>query len=206
MTRQRLSKEERKLQIQKAAKKVLLKKGYENTTMENVIEETGMSTGGVYHYYKSVFDIFYDIMSEGLDYGEHRNFENPEKDLNTFIDYQMAKIFDDNEYKSLFAMLLKGIDYNDDLREIYLKLNNKYKEILCKNFEGSSVPIEILDDSFLIFFVHSLIMGNENLVSLGSKEVFKENKEIVKKMIVLYLSERYSSIKKNNFEEERKWN
>lgn len=202
--RKRLSKEERKLQIQKAAKKVLLENGYENTTMENIISETGMSIGGVYHYYKSVFDIFYDIMLEGLDYGKHRNFENPEKDLNIFIDYQMAKIFDDNEYKSLFAMLLKGIDYNDELREMYLKLNDKYKEILCKNFERSSVPIEILDDSFLIFFVHSLIMGNESFVSLGSKEVFKENKEIVKKMIVLYLSERYLSTKKNNFEEERK--
>lgn len=196
MTRNRLSKEERKLQIQKAAKKVILERGYESTTMEEIIRESGMSTGGVYHYYKSVADIFYDIMSEGLDYAEHRSFENSANDLNIFVEYQLAKIFDDNEYKSLFAMLLKGIDYNEDLREMYLKLNEKYKGILHKNFEGSSVPIEILDDPFLIFFVHSLILGNESFVSLGSKEVFKKNKEIVKELILLYLKEKYSNTEK----------
>lgn len=196
MTRKRLSKEQRKLQIQKAAKEVLLENGYENTTMEKIISVSGMSTGGVYHYYKSVFDIFYDIMLEGLDYGEHRNFENSEKDLSIFIDYQMGKIFDDNEYKSLFTMLLKGIDYNDDLRKMYLKLNEKYKEILYKNFLRSSVPIEVLDDPFLIFFVHSLILGKESFFSLGSKEIFKDNKEIIKKMIILYLEEKYPNIKK----------
>ena len=53
MVRKRLSKPERKHQIQEAAKGIILEKGYENTTMDEVIEKSGLSTGGVYHYYKS---------------------------------------------------------------------------------------------------------------------------------------------------------
>ena len=109
LVRKRLSKTERKHQIQEAAKGIILEKGYENTTMDEVIEKSGMSTGGVYHYYKSVYEIFYDIMSEGLDYGEERSFLNSENSIQTFVEYQLAKIYDDNEYKSLFSILLQGI-------------------------------------------------------------------------------------------------
>ena len=84
MTRQRLPKEERKHQIQEAAKGIILEKGYENTTMDEVIEKSGMSTGGVYHYYKSVYEIFYDIMAEGLDYGDKR-LVNVNKNINSFV-------------------------------------------------------------------------------------------------------------------------
>jgi len=74
LSSKRLSKDEREKQIQNAAKKVILEKGFFNTTMDDVIVCSGMSVGGVYHYYKSIYEIFYDIMSQGLDYGEERNF------------------------------------------------------------------------------------------------------------------------------------
>lgn len=191
MVGKRLSKEERKKQIQLAAKKVILEKGYENTSMEDVITESGLSTGGLYHYYKSVYDIFYDIMLYGLEYGEHRNFEKNKLDFDTFIDYQMAKIFDDNEYKELFSILLNGIKYNENLRKMYTKLDLRYKEILHKNFKNSGLSEELLDDPFLVFFVHSLSLGFEGFAPIGSKECFRENKEVVRNMILSYIKEKY---------------
>ncbi len=187
MVRQRLSEEERRHQIQNAAKDVILEKGYENTRMEDIIEKSGMSTGGVYHYYKSVYDIFYDIMSEGLDYGEKRNFSNLDKNINTFVEYQLEKIFDDNEYKVLFSILLQGIERNEDLRKMYMELNSKYENKIKTNFEESAISKSILEDEFLVLFVHSLILGYESFTSLGSKELFKKNKEFIKKVIVSYL-------------------
>lgn len=187
MVRQRLSEEERRHQIQNAAKDVILEKGYENTRMEDIIERSGMSTGGVYHYYKSVYDIFYDIMSEGLDYGEKRNFSNLDKNINTFVEYQLEKIFDDNEYKVLFSILLQGIERNEDLRKMYTELNSKYENKIKTNFEESAISKSILEDEFLVLFVHSLILGYESFTSLGSKELFKKNKEFIKKVIVSYL-------------------
>ena len=65
MSGKRLSKDAREKQIQNAAKEIFLKKGFFNTTMDDVILCSGMSVGGVYHYYKNIYEIFYDIMSRG---------------------------------------------------------------------------------------------------------------------------------------------
>lgn len=186
MTRQRLPKEERKHQIQEAAKGIILEKGYENTTMDEVIEKSGMSTGGVYHYYKSVYEIFYDIMAEGLDYGDKR-LVNVNKNINSFVEYQLAKIFDDNEYKALFSILLRGIARNEELRKMYDELNVKFKDIMHKDFLNSEVLVPMLDDEFLVFFIHSLMLGYESFAPLGSKEVFKDNKGFIKEIIISYL-------------------
>lgn len=40
--------EKRKLEILEAAKKCFLEKGFQNTTMEDVIEKVSLSNGGVY--------------------------------------------------------------------------------------------------------------------------------------------------------------
>ncbi|HET7658440.1 MAG TPA: TetR family transcriptional regulator [Bacillales bacterium] len=45
--------EKRKDEILKAAKRVFLRKGFEPTTMQDVVEESGMSRGGVYQYFSS---------------------------------------------------------------------------------------------------------------------------------------------------------
>lgn len=49
-------KEPREIRIKKitnAAMEIFLKKGYENTTMEEIAANAGMSKGGLYHYFKS---------------------------------------------------------------------------------------------------------------------------------------------------------
>ena len=43
------SKSERKKEIMEAAKSVFLEKGFEKTTMEDIIAETSLSKGGFYH-------------------------------------------------------------------------------------------------------------------------------------------------------------
>ena len=70
MSSKRLSKDVRKSQIQHASKEIILKKGFFNTTIDDVIVCSGMSVGGVYHYYKNFYEIFYDTMYQWLDYGE----------------------------------------------------------------------------------------------------------------------------------------
>ena len=68
MRNERLPAEERKWKIRYAAKDVFLRKGFHNTTMEDVIAESGMSKGGVYKYYKSTTDMLYDLMEDGCEY------------------------------------------------------------------------------------------------------------------------------------------
>ena len=68
MVRKRMSFEERREEIKKAAAKVFVEKGFANTTMENLIIEAGLSKGGFYYYYKNTIDILYDIMVDGINY------------------------------------------------------------------------------------------------------------------------------------------
>ena len=70
MTRERLTSRERKLKIQNIALDVFTRKGYKNTSMYDLVQATGLSTGGLYHYYKSTTEILYDLMLRGCKYRE----------------------------------------------------------------------------------------------------------------------------------------
>ena len=61
----RQSKSSRMAEIQEAAKKVFLEKGFRYTTMEDVVKHTTLSKGGVYQYYKTTKAILFDIMQNG---------------------------------------------------------------------------------------------------------------------------------------------
>ena len=53
-----LPKEERKSQIMDAAMKVITRKGFSNTRMDDIVQEAGLSKGAIYHHYQGKKDIF----------------------------------------------------------------------------------------------------------------------------------------------------
>ncbi|WP_409343004.1 TetR family transcriptional regulator [Paenibacillus sp. MBLB4367] len=52
----------KRLEILSAAEGVLLRQGYEATTMKDIVEASGKSFGGVYMYYKNKEELFYDLL------------------------------------------------------------------------------------------------------------------------------------------------
>lgn len=54
----------RRAQILEAAKKVFSRKGYEPVTMQDIVEESGMSRGGVYQYFSSTEEMMRALMEE----------------------------------------------------------------------------------------------------------------------------------------------
>jgi AcrR family transcriptional regulator len=67
--------EERKDQIMNAAEEVFSKKGFSDARMDDIAEETGLSKGTLYLYYKSKDDLIIAIL-ERLFQREFRAFEN----------------------------------------------------------------------------------------------------------------------------------
>ncbi|MGR5591223.1 TetR/AcrR family transcriptional regulator, partial [Peptoniphilus grossensis] len=65
--------EKRKLEILEAAMKCFLEKGFQNTTMEDVIEKVSLSKGGVYYHYGSTYEMIYDFMKSGIKYRGEKN-------------------------------------------------------------------------------------------------------------------------------------
>lgn len=57
-------KEKRRLELLQKAEKVFIAKGFSSTTMSDIVEASGLSRGGVYHYFSSTDEIFRAIIDE----------------------------------------------------------------------------------------------------------------------------------------------
>ncbi len=58
----KLSPDQRKAHIVQTALRLFAKDGYENTTVNNIIEEADISKGGLYHHFKSKEELLEDIV------------------------------------------------------------------------------------------------------------------------------------------------
>ena len=182
--------EKRKLEILEAAKKCFLEKGFQNTTMEDVIEKVSLSKGGVYYHYGSTYEMIYDFMKLGIKYrGEKNKTINTSKltSLDAITEMMMERIYDENEFKSIYAIFLKLQNEDKRLCEMFENLKETNTEILSSAFDPNDKLSSIFEDEFLVTFVNTLILGYE---SLNQKEIFIENKKTIKKMLEGYLREK----------------
>lgn len=114
----------REKEIINAAKKVFLEKGYVNATMEDIIDETELSKGGVYHYFNNKSDICVKLMdsvtSDKLDLTDKLNKHNPDI-IEEICNYFIKLLKTDSEEVQLVSIIL--IDTRNDA-----KLQNKIHE------------------------------------------------------------------------------
>lgn len=182
--------EKRKLEILEAAKKCFLEKGFQNTTMEDVIEKVSLSKGGVYYHYGSTYEMIYDFMKLGIKYRGEKNKTIDTSKLTTLdaiTEMMMERIYDENEFKSIYAIFLKLQNEDKRLCEMFENLKETNTEILSSAFDPNDKLSSIFEDEFLVTFVNTLILGYE---SLNQKESFIENKKTIKKMLEWYLREK----------------
>lgn len=182
--------EKRKLEILEAAMKCFLEKGFQNTTMEDVIEKVSLSKGGVYYHYGSTYEMIYDFMKSGIKYrGEKNKTIDTSKltSLDAITEMMMERIYDENEFKSIYAIFLKLQNEDKRLCEMFENLKETNTEILSSAFDPNDKLSSIFEDEFLVTFVNTLILGYE---SLNQKEIFIENKKTIKKMLEGYLREK----------------
>ena len=189
MRNERLPAEERKWQIRYAAKNVFLRKGFHNTTMEDVISESGMSKGGVYRYYKSISDMLFDLMEDGCEYRYNivDNFLTSNKNLNKYdavAEMMTDKILDDNELSKVYVMFLQEKQYDENLEKLFLKLKEETFIELKKIYEKFGFSFNYYEYDFLTDFMNSLVLGRE---ILSAKNSCLKNRLLLKKFIREYL-------------------
>lgn len=189
MRNERLPAEERKWQIRYAAKNVFLRNGFHNTTMEDVISESGMSKGGVYRYYKSTSDMLFDLMEDGCEYRYNivDNFLTSNKNLNKYdavAEMMTDKILDDNELSKVYVMFLQEKQYDENLEKLFLKLKEETFIELKKIYEKFGFSFNYYEYDFLTDFMNSLVLGRE---ILSAKNSFLKNRLFLKKFIREYL-------------------
>ena len=166
-TRERLSAEDRKRQICRAAKEVFLSTGFENATMEDIMKAAGLSKGGLYHHYKSTHDILYDIMMMGNEYRNEviMEFVSANSNLSKkeiIVELLTDKILDRNEYKSLYAMFLLECKKNEKYRKLYERLRRDTCENYKKPAEKLGIDVlKLFDSPEFEMFMNGIILAIE---------------------------------------------
>lgn len=166
------SKEERMEDITKAAMEVFLKKGYQNTTMEAIAKNAGLSKGGLYHYFKSkdIVLIFVNqkinekvknilqkafhmpsIKSAILYYVENYLkywLEHPQE--TNFLFLSITKILENNELKKYYEEFTG--DYMKYFQEAF-EIGVKLGEFKPHNTRTSAVTLVAAMDGILSYMV-----------------------------------------------------
>ena len=180
--------DERKKQIRQAAMKVFLDKGFRNTVMNDIMETTGLSRGGLYHHYGSTYEILYDIMVEGNKYREKIIYDEMNKTSQDFSEVLseiiLEKMLYQSDFVSIYAMFLQELNHDDKLKDLYKKLKKSSSDSILMLFDEDvrgelCAAIELITD-----LINTFILGCE---VLNARENFVNNKLVLKKMIGIIL-------------------
>ena len=179
----------RKKEIREAAKECFLNKGFQLTTMEDVITEVGMSRGGVYHHYASTNEMLKDLMFDGNDYrnnliNEYLKNNRGKDKYQQMGDILVDKSLADTELMRLYTLLLQVKKYNQDLEKLYqeLKLNTTNELSLIAKQLG--IKTDIFKDDFLVNCINAMILSSEVLCARNS---FSQHKKYIKETMVNYI-------------------
>lgn len=188
----RLSESERKNEIMNSAVDVITQKGLENATMEEIIAGTSLSKGGVYHYYKSVNEIFKDIMLSGIEYRktiikEHMNECKKGHEMEFIAKQFVDKIIDDNPYMPLYVEFLIAKKRNPELekmmQELQKQTNDKFSTVMGDE-SGWSFDVNTFNVSTDV--INALILASN---ILGARENFTKNRHFLERMFLSIFKE-----------------
>lgn len=201
--RSRLKPIDRKAAILKVAIKLFNQKGYQNTTMADLVEASGLSFGGFYHHYRHKADILLDIMRQGNQLRIKRSQQLVKKHnklscQDILIELTLNKLLDKNELKSIYAMLLLAMKKDPKLRCFYRQLEKEgihgLKEFLQKNHFTAHHHIT---SEFVIGFINSLFLG---MYVLNLSSIFMQEKKLLREVIKLLLFYQKGKVKDFNNE------
>ena len=179
----------RKKEIREAAKKCFLNKGFQLTTMEDVITEVGMSRGGVYHHYGNTNEMLKDLMLYCNDYrnnliNEYLKNNRGKDKYQQMGDILVDKSLADTELTRLYTLLLQAKKYNQDLEKLYQELKLNATNELSLIAKQLGIKTDIFKDDFLVNYINAMILSSEVLCARNS---FSQHKKYIKETMVNYI-------------------
>lgn len=180
----------RRKEILNAAKTVFLEKGFDKTTMEEIIANTSLSKGGVYYHYSNTTDILHDLMLEGILYRIQiiRDSKRYAEvwDCETLAEMLVDKMLDESELMSVYVIFLQASQRNKELKELFIQLKEENRKAMYAAFGASNAELSTrLYSDFMLAFMNAIMLGAE---VLSARETLCRNRSILKSMILLALN------------------
>lgn len=189
------SAETRKRQIIVAAMRCFQRKGYVNTTVDDIASEYGLSKGSIYWYYSSKKAVLIDIFKYWMDETltgineEITPLESSREKLVRMGEFFIESLIRDLElYSSM--MVFWGTAFEDmTLREMIMDLYRKYDEIVTSLlYQGESRGEFVVSDkktfsTIMISMIEGLIVRQVMSKSLDLRRIRREIKTIVDRLL-----------------------
>ncbi|MBU8919803.1 TetR/AcrR family transcriptional regulator [Bacillus sp. FJAT-29953] len=124
----------RKEQVIVAAKNCIISKGLSNLSMKDIAEEAGISTGIIYHYFKSKEDLLMQVLKVSFRRSQEKVMEtveplqNPEDKLMKHLENINVVSKENPEYMAVFLNYLGEANHNPQIRKIINKFFNNLVE------------------------------------------------------------------------------
>lgn len=136
------TKEERQYQILEAAMEVFVENGYANTRMDDIVSQSGLSKGALYHHYPSKKDLFIALIDHWEVYCFPDFYSRSGTDRSasdTLRDFAKAilDVFKEKKYVFLaevefWALSNQDQEINERSKSLYKKLLNLFELVLEK--------------------------------------------------------------------------
>jgi len=161
--------EKRKLEIIEASKNLFVEKTFDKTTVNDILDSTGLSKGGFYHYFKSKADVLTTIIDQlVVEVVQETNVIANSSEINAL---QKLKLFIQKSYQkklpytSLLKSLSKGKGNNLLLFRYYTGVWERYLppliSIVRQGVNEGSMIVENVEETVRILykaltFVHEI--------------------------------------------------
>ena len=187
----RLSFNERKQAIKHAAIRIFVKQGFENTTMEDLVKETGLSKGGFYHYYKNTTDILHDIMLDGIAYRNTimmKSIEDGKQwSIDLLADEMARKAVDSNALMPVYVELLLAKKRNPQLEQVYRQLEHTaFDTFRAHNIDAETLSVKSSNFELMAFFVNAIILSAH---VLNEHKLVQDNQAFIKQLLLNILKQ-----------------
>ncbi|HCL03583.1 MAG TPA: hypothetical protein DHW61_14445 [Lachnoclostridium phytofermentans] len=191
LEQRKLLMEERKKEVIETAKKLFLEKGLNNVTMNDIMNEAGLSKATMYRYYDSIhpiaFEVEYEMLQEIfsdlklIDMTNRNGGEAIKEILLNMVDRFIPHI-KAYRYISMFDFLYSDKYPNDNLSQEY---NKVIQSIIDANMSGEKVK-EQFDEALtyvsVIFAYLQKLAHRKEIIDKGEIDV-TERLDIVRRMI-----------------------
>ena len=141
-----LLKENSKNQILDSALKVFVKKGYSKTTMDDIVANSGMSKGAIYHHYDSKKDLFLSLIEHWEQYFFSNIFDKDidktnSDDLLREIAKDVVDTFKNRKYVFLAELEFWSLANHDEeirkrTKSLYVRLLSMFRKIIIKGIDS----------------------------------------------------------------------
>tara|TARA_Y100000588_G_C14063990_1_gene842806 strand:+ start:459 stop:1055 length:597 start_codon:yes stop_codon:yes gene_type:complete len=178
-----IPKEEKKGKILESAYSVFVEKGYSDTTMDDIVKESKMSKGAIYHYYNSKKDLFLALIDHWETYSFPDFYSKGDKDKSASeilmnLSDIVLNVFNNKKHVFLaevefWALSNKDKDVKEKSRLLYNKLLYLFELILKKGIRKNE--FNDMDTKVVAMTILTSLQGINWFCLYEDSEVTAEN-------------------------------